>query len=103
MSEKDIAVGITAAPMQMGALSKKPPHLITLEYGKQIKIFISLDKPDILNGFIQVKGMFIDDSEDEVIKNFSDILTNSSKELICDIMFPWHKIVSVRNLIFKAK
>lgn len=103
MPEKDFAVGVTAGPLVMGAISKKPAHLVLIEDNKKVRKFISLDKPEILNGFIQVKGVFSDFSEDEISKNFSVILTNSSKELIFEMMFPWHRICSVRNLVFKAK
>ncbi len=103
MADSDIAIGITAQLPTMGAMNKKPAYLITLDYGKSYKRFITLDKPELLNGFLQVKGIYSDASEDEIIKSFSDILTNAPKELILDIMFPWHKICSVRSLVFRAK
>ena len=101
----DIAVGVTG--MIPGASQlKKPPYLITLEKheGKTITVerFISLDKPSALNGIVEVKGIFCDKSEDDIIKTFRDILTNSSKELILDMMFPLHRIISVRSLVFNA-
>ena len=96
MAESDIAVGVTAQLPTIGAINKKPAYLITLENGKSLKKFITLDKPELLNGFLQVKGIYSDASEDEIIKSFSELLTNSPKELILDVMLPWHKICSVR-------
>ena len=69
---------------------KKPPFLITLDDGatgktRNFQRFISLDKPESINGFIQVKGIFCDKDDDEIIKGFADILTNTSKELILEI------------------
>lgn len=86
---------------------KKPPFLIVLNNGVTGKTasfqkFISLDKPESVNGFIQVKGIFSDKDEDEIIKTFSDILTNTPKELILEMMFPLHRIHSIRSLIFNA-
>lgn len=86
---------------------KKPPYLITLENGVSGKNhlyqrFISLDKPEAINGFIQVKGIFTDCSEDEIIKAFSDILTTTPKESILEMMFPLHRVYSIRNLVFNA-
>ncbi|CAB4197070.1 hypothetical protein UFOVP1290_590 [uncultured Caudovirales phage] len=103
MADSDIAVGVTAQLPAMGAINKKPSYLIILENGKSFKKFITLDKPELLNGFLQVKGIYSDSSEDEIIKSFSDILTNSPKEFILDVMLPWHKICSVRSLVFRAK
>lgn len=86
---------------------KKPPFLITLDDGvtgktRNFQRFISLDKPESINGFIQVKGIFCDKDEDEIIKGFADILTNTSKELILEMMFPLHRIHSIRSLVFNA-
>lgn len=106
MSEKDFMVGAVGMPV-MGQVSKKPCYLIALEdtngKTKSTKYFIALDKPDLLNGFVQAKGVYTDASEDLINKNFSDIVNNTSKESIFDIMFPWHRVSSIRNLIFKAK
>lgn len=86
---------------------KKPPFLITLDDGvtgktRNFQRFISLDKPLSENGFIQVKGIFCDKDEDEIIKGFTDILTNTSKELILEMMFPLHRIYHIRSLVFNA-
>lgn len=86
---------------------KKPPFLITLEDGlsgktRNFQRFISLDKPESINGFVQVKGIFCDKDEEEIIKTFADILTNTSKELILEMMFPLHRIHSIRSLVFNA-
>ena len=86
---------------------KKPPYLITLDDGatgktRNFQRFISLDKPESINGFIQVKGIFCDKNEDEIIKSFLDILTDTSKDLILEMMFPLHRIHSIRSLVFKA-
>lgn len=104
----DIAVGPFSGNIPAGAsVARKPAYLITIEetVGKTTvhKRFVSLDKPELLNGFIQVKGVFSDLSEDEISLKFMDLLTNSSKELFIEVMFPWHKVCSMRNLVFRAK
>lgn len=86
---------------------KKPPFLITLDDGmngktRNFQRFISLDKPESINGFIQVKGIFCDKDEDEIIKGFSDILTSTPKESTLEMMFPLHRIYSIRSLVFNA-
>lgn len=86
---------------------KKPPFLITLDDGvtgktRNFQRFISLDKPESINGFIQVKGIFCDKDEDEIIKTFADILTSTPKELTLEMMFPLHRIYNIRSLVFNA-
>jgi hypothetical protein len=59
----DIVIGVTGLPMGM-PVSKKPSYLITLEGDvvgktKLIKRFITIDKPELLNGFVQAKGKVI--------------------------------------------
>lgn len=105
----DIAISVSNRVPTGAPVSNKPSYLIYLEENsgktKIIKYFITLDKPEQLNGFIQAKGIFADStmSEEDIIKNFSDILTGAKKELILEMMFPWHKICSIRSLVFKAK
>lgn len=102
----DIAIGVTGLS-NMVSKPVKPSYLIILEESnsksKVVKKFISLDKPELLQGFIQVKGIFCDLSEDEIIKNFYDLLTSTSKDLILEVLVPWHKISYMRSLIFKQK
>ena len=104
----DIAVGPYSGPVPGGSsVARKPAYLLTLEdrSGKTVvtQRFISTEKPDLLQGFVQVKGVFTDIPEDEITSKFHDILTNSSKELFVEVMFPWHRVCSIRNLVFRAK
>lgn len=103
-----IDLGVNALTQTSIAPSlKKPPFLITLDDGmngktRNFQRFISLDKPESINGFVQVKGIFTDSTEEEIIKGFSDILTTTPKEFILEMMFPLHRIYSIRSLIFNA-
>jgi len=102
-----IDLGPNSLTMAIAPSLKKPPFMIVLDGGLQGKTriferFISLDKPLSENGFITVKGIFCDKDEDEIIKGFADILTNTSKELILEMMFPLHRVYSIRSLVFNA-
>lgn len=105
MSEKDFAVSVTGLPAP-GILSKKPCYLITLEGSKgkaKLVYFITIDKPDLLPcNFVQVKGIYSELEEEEISKNFIEIITNSPKEKIMDVMFPSHRIFTIRSLVFNA-
>ena len=89
----------------------KPSYLVVMEEGPILskaknaggKRFITLDKPEQLNGFIQAKGFFTELSEDEISLKFNDLLTNAAKELILELMIPWHKISYIRSLVYKQK
>jgi hypothetical protein len=98
----DITLGVSTRNLSNNQPLAKPSYLITLS-DKTNKYFITTDRPEQLNGFIQAKGVFTDSKEEVIIKNYSAILTNASKEFILEMMFPWHKICSIRSLIFKAK
>ena len=106
MSSNDIAVQVTGLPGAV-AISKKPPYLVIMEESsgknKIIKKFITLDKPELLQGFISAKGIFSDLPEDEIIKNYYEVLTTANKELFLEVLIPWHKISYIRSLIFKQK
>lgn len=101
-----IELGPNSLSSKQAPTLKKPPYLVTLtpttEKSKSLQKFISLDKPESLNGFIQVKGIYCDHSEEEIIKNFAEILASSPKELILEMLFPLHRIISIRSLVFNA-
>ena len=105
MSNKDFTVGVTGAP-NIGQVSKKPRYLITLDDFKGkvkiVRLFIATDKPDFLDNFVQVKGVYSELEEEDILKSFNDVLDNTPKENIMDIMFPAHRIYSIRNLVFNA-
>jgi hypothetical protein len=103
MTEKDFAIGITGAPTNV-AISKKPCYLVWLDVSKTHKgrPFIALDKPSFEMGFIHVKGFYSVEKEDDIIVRFSDLIRDLPKEEIVEIYVPWHRIDSIRSLVFNA-
>lgn len=103
MPEKDFAIGSVGLP-QVGKQATKPCYLVSLApvAGKKPVHFIALDKPDLLNGFIQVKGIFSDLSEEELVKSFAEVVSSTPLESRLDMMFPWHRVQSIRSLVFNA-
>ena len=105
--DKDFSIGVATIPT-VGAINKKPIYLVSLSHsnggksGTTYQKFISIDKPDSQNGFILTKGFFSELSDEEIIKTFNDLLTQTPKELILDMWFPWHRVHSIRSLVFNA-
>jgi hypothetical protein len=106
MGEKDLAIAVAMSP-SVGGISKKPAYLIELNpdnsKSKNATKFISLDKPELLEGFIAVKGIYSEATVEEIVKSYQDLLLSAPKELVLETMFPWHKISSIRSLVFRAK
>jgi len=102
MPEKDYAVGSVGIP-SVGHQARKPCYLVVLSTtSKKTENFISLDKPDLLNGFIQTKGFYSDLSEEDLVKGFAEVVASTPKETYLDIMFPVHRVQSIRSLVFNA-
>jgi hypothetical protein len=104
----DINISATNRIPVGGVLLSKPSYLIVLQDGtgktKTYQYFITLDRPEFMNGFIQVKGMYDpNNTEDVIIKNYADILTTAEKDLYCELFLPTHRICEIRSLVFKAK
>lgn len=103
-SGKDYNIGTVSVP-NGGQILKKPNYLITLldDSKKRKEFFISIDKPEIQDSpFVQVKGFFVSSTEEEIINKYSEMVLNVKKELILEIMFPIHRVYSIRNLVFSA-
>jgi hypothetical protein len=106
MPESDIAIGSVGIPTNGTAISKKPSYLICMEETnskKSSQKFITLDKPEFITGFVQVKGIFTNLPESEVIKNYLEVLTSAPKDLYLEVLIPWHRISYIRSLVFKQK
>ena len=101
----DYSIGPVGQVNSGSQISKKPSYLIVLEYvhdelgmGK----FITLDKIEYLPGFIQAKGFFSSEDEPTIVNNFQSLLSSVDKSLICEMIFPAHKILHIRSLIYNA-
>lgn len=90
-------------------ISAKPSYLVVMdEYVGKLKkttYFITMDKPELLNGFIQAKGIFVDSSitEEDIVLKYATLLTQAARDTILEVLVPWHKICIIRSLVFKAK
>jgi len=105
MSDKDLAVAATTRITAVSSAVNKPIYLIVFTdmIKTKGKFFVSIEKPEIQDSFVQVKGIFSQASEEEIINSFYDILTRAGKESIMEIYFPWHNVSYIRSLVFKAK
>lgn len=105
----DIAIGPTNRIPVNNAISNKPSYLIILDLPNKTKyttreLFLTIDKPDYINGFITVKGFYVSElCEEDIIKRFQELLTDTKKDLLCEMTLPWHRVFSIRSLVFKAK
>jgi hypothetical protein len=102
----DIAI-VPAGLPNVSTTIKKPAHLIVLESvggkTKNFEKFIAIDKPELLNGFVFTKGFFCTESDEDIMKNLSSLLTETKKELYVEMFFPWHRVCSIKSLVFRAK
>ena len=103
----DVGVGITTNVPNGSRISPKPNYLIkfqdTVGKSKVIRNFVTLDKPELLAGFVSVRGFFSELSEEELSGKITEVLTNIKKELLIEVMFAAHAIISMRSLVYKAK
>lgn len=109
MSDKDINVQSTGFVPQTVPIIPKPPWLIFLKTQKKqpkfclSEYFISLEKPLTEGNLLNCKGLFVDKTEDEILKNWQGILTSYKKEDIIELSVPVNEIFLIRNLGYKSK
>lgn len=101
----DIAIGAANLPTGAPTL-KKPVYLVVLADGSgktaAITQFIALDRPELTQSFISVRGFYTDEEEENIVKGFADIVSKTPKETMLEMMFPVHRIRSIRSLVFNA-
>jgi hypothetical protein len=85
----------------------KPSYLLTYEDGavakNKVKRIVTIDKPETNSSYVHLKGVMTELSEEEIISSYQEVLTSAPKELIIEVMVPWHRVFSLRSLVFKAK
>lgn len=109
MSDKDFLIEPQMRVPDGSVISAKPCYLVTMTeksgVGKNIqqRRFVAIDLPIMVPSHIQTKGFYTDVIEDEIILNFKTIVQGMQKENIIELYLPWHSIISIRSLVFKAK
>lgn len=79
-------------------------YVISLNLEKnKVTNFITIDKPDFVTNFVSVKGFFCDQLISEIAEKYQDIIKETPKEKVVEIIFPSEKINFIRSLIFKQK
>ena len=90
----------------MAPTLKKPVYLVAIVDGSgktaAVTNFIATDKPGLEMSFVSVRGIFTDESEEDVVRNFADIVNRTPKEQIVEMMFPVHRVKYIRSLVFNA-
>jgi hypothetical protein len=101
----DFAVGTVGAP-QVGKLNTKPRYLVSLtgftKNTTKLTYFLALDKPDRHPDFIDVKGFYVEGTDDEIISSLAELVANTPKEAIEELMIPTHRVFCIKSLIFNA-
>ena len=99
----DIGIGPVGLP-NVGGLARKPPHLLELVEGKTKSYFLSFDKPEFTPNFVQVKGVLLESLKEMVdAKDLVDYINSIPKDTIVEYYLPIHRILSIKNVTFKAK
>lgn len=97
----DHAITNVGLPNYNVVKSNYKSYLIALVDGKKVCKFITINQPEFVAGFIQVKGFFSEATEEDIVKNYSSITQATNNEKIVEIYFPNHRILNIRSLIYK--
>lgn len=118
MSEKDFVVEALTRVPDGSVINAKPCYLITLTEmevkktkGKAAKAgvleqrhFVAIELPNMQPAaYVQTKGFYDTSGEENIIANFRSLVSSVDREQIMELYIPWHSIVSIRSLVFKAK
>jgi hypothetical protein len=98
----DVAIR-PAAPQEYRQVGKfTPTYLVSLEAGKKELSFIAT-KYDETNNCARVVGFYTEETEQDILSKYDEIVKNTEKTNFVEISFPWHRVLSVRSLLYKHK
>lgn len=102
----DVAISPATSLPVAGQQLKKPLHLIELSVpgNKSSQWFLTTDKPEFQgNGFVLAKGFYFGMPKEFGFNEAVNLAAEIDKEEIEERYFPQERIVSIKNLFFKAK
>lgn len=104
MSEqKDLVIASTLNVPTGAAQQIKPCYLVKVLNGKKTQLFIAIGEPKFEPAFVQGKGFFTEEAEEEVIANYQKLVGGVEKSSMVEMWFPWHVVSFVRSLVYKGK
>lgn len=81
----------------------QPAFLIVLQSEKnKTQKFVAIRLDEMTNN-IKAVGFFTDENADKILTNYQEMLNTADKTLYKEMWFPWSRIVSIQNLVFKSK
>lgn len=105
MSNKDIAVPVSGLQNATGALDQRPMafkgsiFIVKVEQNKLIESFLCT-RIDKHSSHVEIIAVSVDEKKLAKCKDPSLLM---DKNLLTEMYFPWNRIVSIRNLNYKAK
>lgn len=105
MSNKDIAVPVSGLQNATGALDQRPApfkgsiFLVRVEQNKIVESFLC-SRIDKHPAHIEIIAVSVDEKK---LAKCKDSYLLMDKNLLTEMYFPWNRIVSIRNLNYKAK
>lgn len=109
MTDKDFVIESQMRVPEGSIISAKPYYLITLteKSGKgkkeEQRRFIALDLPRMEMAHVQTKGIYVDATEEKILEDFRALIQETPRDQITELFIPWHSIINIRSLVFKAK
>lgn len=104
MSEpKDLVIASTLNVPTGAAQQTKPCYLVKVLNGKKTQLFIVIGEPKFEPAFVQGKGFFTEEAEEEVIASYQKMVAGVEKSSMVEMWFPWHVVSFVRSLVYKGK
>ena len=79
-----------------------PAYLATINGTKTPKYFIAVKYEDTLN-CAKLTGFITEHTLENIITNYPQLIAEQPKENYMEISYPWHKVDSIRSLVFKQK
>lgn len=75
----------------------------SLKKTKAAVYYISLMKLDMSPAVVDFKGFEVDEKQLNTINTYEDAVNIASKKDIINLMIPWHKIISIENILYRQR
>lgn len=100
----DLAVNPASLPDYNRTMGKITPiYLVSLEGGKKETYFVATKFDDSYNHCAKFIGFYCNLSIDMIVSSYEEVIKTTDGVNFVEILIPWHKINSIRSLVYKHK
>jgi hypothetical protein len=100
---QDTIIQQVSIPSDNITIRRQPTYLVSFTDSTKKNSYFVATKYEEGTSCAKLTGFSIDLDETKIVAGYDDIIKGTDKENFVEMFVPWHRIKSVRSLVFRQK